>query len=463
MPVSFPASFSALQPDEIAAHLPDEALHFLLRDIPARVLWQWLSDDERATLRQDLTRGFQRTIQALRQPIVRKRLVEEMRRHHETFQALLDLWKQGAPLPNVIKEIRALADDAQLIAELAAMRARYGNEALMLSLLAQERNAALEAFQSLQENPIEGAPQNTDSSDKTQLSTELLSTQQKALEQAKQETQKERAAKTTWRDAAHEAQKKLKNFEARAQQETQNLQLRAKQHERRVQVLESEAEETIKRLDRATRKWKQSETSLEELQAENKRLKRQVRQAQQMHEDLRKQLAGAQARLRQAEAQLSTTIQQSQKPIAANSEKTATSKTPIPAIVAEEMSTVALLAQPFHWMADGRAFRVVPREVKSFIDRNDEEWVFNLIQGLEVLQETHPRVHKQFIECVRQIGRYYHRVLKVETTRVLIDASNVVRHAADMRGKGKLSNLLLLRDELRRLDCFPIKIVSTLR
>jgi hypothetical protein len=43
---------------------------------------------------------------------------------------------------------------------------------------------------------------------------------------------------------------------------------------------------------------------------------------------------------------------------------------------------------------------------------------------------------------------------------VLVDASNVARYEAGGRGKGRLSHLLLLRDELRRRDCFPIVLLA---
>jgi hypothetical protein len=79
---------------------------------------------------------------------------------------------------------------------------------------------------------------------------------------------------------------------------------------------------------------------------------------------------------------------------------------------------------------------------------------------LDALHETNGRGHKQFIESVREMGRYYSRVLTVETTRVLVDASNVARYELDHRNKGQLNSLLQLRDELRRRDCFPIKLVA---
>lgn len=475
-------SLSNLNNKEIAAHLPPEVLQFLVRSVPSRALWKWLSEEDQTALLHDLTRGFQRTANALRQPIVRNRLSDHLRHDHTTFQALLAQWSQSSPPPPVVSETQALPDE-ELNAQLPSLLQRYGVEALLLSLLANERRAALDAWEALDESALQttasqatasaaeencAAQPSTLDAAEAQVEAEAAARAraQAQSDAAEQALQKERGEKNKWRDVAHAAQKELKTAQAQLQQETQALQLRAKQEERRALTATSLAEETQKKLDRETRRLKQSETASEELQTENKRLKRQLRQAQQIHEDLRKQLASQQIKLREAEEKLlsakaSSAAQSGNEQTSAMSTQTA-ARTPQPKAPRKTAASAAVspLDQSFTWNVDGRDFRVTPREVKGAIDRNDEEWVFALIQGLDALRETHPRVHRQFIECVREMGRYYSRVLTVETTRVLVDASNVARFELDNRNKGQLNSLLLLRDELRRRDCFPIKLVA---
>jgi hypothetical protein len=130
------------------------------------------------------------------------------------------------------------------------------------------------------------------------------------------------------------------------------------------------------------------------LQTENKRLKRQLRQAQQIHEDLRKQLASQQIKLREAEEKLlaaktssaaQTSNEQTQATSIQPAINTPRSKAPKQKAVA---SAISALDQPFIWKVDGRDFRVTPREVKGLHRPQRREQVFALIQGLDALRET---------------------------------------------------------------------------
>jgi predicted nucleic acid-binding protein len=62
------------------------------------------------------------------------------------------------------------------------------------------------------------------------------------------------------------------------------------------------------------------------------------------------------------------------------------------------------------------------------------------------------------LKRVRELGRYYEKVLTTQTARVLVDASNVARH--DAAHKGRLEYLLAMREELRRGEFFPIIFVA---
>jgi hypothetical protein len=65
-----------------------------------------------------------------------------------------------------------------------------------------------------------------------------------------------------------------------------------------------------------------------------------------------------------------------------------------------------------------------------------------------------------FLERVRAYDRYSARILTGDTTRVLVDASNVARFEKNKFGKGILQNLLALRDELRSRSYFPIILIA---
>src|SRR4028119_569708 len=147
-------SLSNLNNDEIAAQLPPEVLQFLVRSVPSRALWKWLGEAEQTSLLHDLTRGFQRTANALRQPIVRNRLTDHLRHDNKTFQVLLAQWGQGSPPPQIISETQALSDD-ELNAQLPSLLQRYGVEALLLSLLLNERRAALDTWETLDESVLQ--------------------------------------------------------------------------------------------------------------------------------------------------------------------------------------------------------------------------------------------------------------------------------------------------------------------
>lgn len=178
-----------------------------------------------------------------------------------------------------------------------------------------------------------------------------------------------------------------------------------------------------------------------------------MRRQQQLNEDLRKQLASTMARL---EAAL-----EAQKPATASPQQTAPpAETKKPELSVLRKTVASPLDQPFIWKSDRRPFQVTPREVKRAIDRNDEDFVFTLIQAFDALRETNERGYRMFLDRIREFDRYYSRVLTADTTRVLIDASNVARYEKDRYGKGQLRNLLAMRDELRRRDCFPILIYA---
>jgi hypothetical protein len=176
-----------------------------------------------------------------------------------------------------------------------------------------------------------------------------------------------------------------------------------------------------------------------------KRLRRQVRQQQQIAEDLRKQLAGLQPQIDKETKVLSSGITPQ-----------ATKKTETP----KRKTLLNPADQQFLFEVAGKHFQISARQLAQAVERNDEDLVFSLAQALFTLREMNPEGHKMFLERVRAFDRYSARVLTGDTTRVLVDASNVARFEKNKYGKGILENLLALRDELRSRSYFPIVLIA---
>ena len=86
--------------EALVKELPEEVLAFLVRSTPGRALWDWLCEPVRAGLLNSSTRGFQRTANALRQPMVRSRLIRHLYEHPADFKVVPEIMGRGhAPAP----------------------------------------------------------------------------------------------------------------------------------------------------------------------------------------------------------------------------------------------------------------------------------------------------------------------------------------------------------------------------
>lgn len=422
---------------DLARDLPNEVLLFLVRNAPTREVWKWLGENSR--LQYELARGFQSTANSLRQPVVRNRFVQHLRSEPESFDKLLSLWAETSPPPHVVAEIAELDDEA-LSGALVALWQQHGGEALLLALLQAKREAALDAYATLDPTKFdEEEPVTPNESAPTENAAPAPEPAQQHNPELEVELSRARSEAQKLRAQLDPLQTELANQRQKHLREVQALKLKLKQDEHKRAALEQELSESKKTLDRTSRRQRHAEKELEEVSAETKRLKRQLRQSQQLHEELRKQNAALVARLPQ---------------VAVTEPAPAPKKAKAPA--APPVKVLTPLDQQFVWKSDGRQFRVTPREVGRAIDRNDEEFIFTLIQAFEALREMNLAGYKLFIERIRELGRYYVRVLTADTTRVLIDASNVARYEKDRYGKGQFKHLLSMRDELRLRDCFPI-------
>jgi hypothetical protein len=429
--------------NELIAELPEEVLAFLVRSVPNRDAWAWLGKDENYGLMAGVTRGFQRNPQALRQPVVRTRLARHFTQHPETTQHWLQLWANSKP--RVLEEVQGLAQDEELNAQLATLWHRHGAEALILSLVLEGRRAALDALDSVAEAEI-----TTEEAVPEQVAEAPDETPDAIPPDLNAEIERLQTQRDEWRARSESLQNQLTQLQSTlsAAQEKQKIQTReltagARREKLRAESAEAKLHETDKHFDRTARRLRSLEKEHEETTAENKRLKRQYRRGQEINEELRKQIAQLSSKLENLSEKYEPKLPSVPEP----------EPGPAPRVLSP-------LDQMFIWKSDGRQFKVTPREVQRAIDTNDEAWVFRLIQALDALQETNPQGYRVFMNALQTLDPYYRRVLTSDTTRVLVDASNVARYEKTKYGKGQLKHLLGMRRELRLRGCFPIQLIA---
>jgi hypothetical protein len=422
--------------------LPPEVTEFLVRTLPSRALWSWLGEDDRAELRTRVARGFRATAEVLRQPVARARLASHLQNSESDFQSLLQLWSEDSP--KILEAVRAAENDETLIAQLPVLQALHGAEALTLALLLEERESVLEAWADSGETlEISAATAEAPPVGSTPSAREVAL--EKKLQRAQSKVEE-------WRAKTHDAKSNAARTEKtlREKLREQETLARTASREARQAVLKSEAisekwEAAEKARERAERKARSSANELEESQGEAKTLRRQIRQLQQINEELRRRLKAAESTPAPNAASSGNTSEA--KP------KTKTSPTAsLPGVLPAEKppATSAEKCVP------GLQFSL--NELQRAIDRNDEIFVAQTTAALENLRAQNAKEASRAVKQIRGLNRYYERVLCHATTRVLVDASNVARH--DGPGKGRLSYLDAMREELRRFDFFPILFIA---
>lgn len=451
--------------DEWLKELPEEVVAWLVRALPTREMWDWLGEEERGNLRLVLLSGFRATPANLKQRAVMKKLAKHASTHTEILRGLIELWRgHHKPLFEAIQE----RDDEALGEILPALLHSHGGEALLLALATLERHKALDALASLgadEDEPADAEPHAAEASSEADGNSDGAPL---GIESQADDSGEEAARLQTLLDEARERASKLQaGLSAallRVEKERDRVLQKARESDRafkalqnRAANLEKERDESRKLLDRSERRQRHAEREKDDLEADNKRLRRQMRRQQEISEEIRKQLARANAQLEElrpaAPASTSTSASTS-KPTAPASKPAANGSSTYKA------PKLSPLEREYVLRADGRQHSVTARQVKARVDANDEEWVFRLIQALEAVAQVDAQGHKTFLEALKPLGNYYRRVLTADTLRVLVDASNVVRFEKDHLGKGHLKYLLEMRDELRRRDCFPIKLIA---
>jgi hypothetical protein len=417
---------------------PAEVLAFLVRTLSPRVVWEWLSQDEQLALRGRITRGFRASAETLRQPAARTRLVSHLEKTPDAFRVLLAFWGDSAP--SILQNVRAL-DDAALLSQLLELEQKHGAESLLLALWHEEKDDAIEAWTNSEDETVSetaqstpavegGAESSRDNSSELEKTKKLLARESQKAEhwRAKYKDASTRAAQTerTLRDKLSEQEKLAR--EAARESKADCL---------RAESLEAKQHEADKARERAERRARSTQAELEAAQMEVKTLRKQLHRLQQMNEELRGRLA--------------TSLEKQE-----DGEKTQRSTPNIEHPTSDVPTPSRLSALPSSRPKQNG--KPDAEKIKAAIDRNDETFVANLRADLNALQKRDEAVCKKLMQELRKSGKFYERVLRTQTARVLVDASNVARH--DATPKGKLEYLLAMREELRRHDFFPILFVA---
>jgi hypothetical protein len=434
--------------------VPEEVIAWVVRSIGTRDLWDWLGEESRLGLRFTLLSGFRAVPANLKQPAVSKRLITHCATHRDVLRELIELWRGNhKPLFEAVEE----REDDSLIPALPILLHAHGAQALGLALVVLGRAQALEALEDLQEPHAEADASTPESTPQSAPGTSTVASS------TSEASEPLRAALSEAREREQKLSAGLNAALARAEKERDKMLLKGRESDRafkalenRASTLEAEKSEAKKLLDRTERRLRHVEREKEELEVDNKRLRRQMRRQQEISEEVRKQLARANSELESLRPAPPSTS-----PAALPStSKASASPSPGTKTTGAPAKPLSLLDREFVLSADGRTMRVTPREVARRVDANDEEWVFRLIQSLDAIAHVDAGGHKTFLDALKPLGFYYSRVLLTNTLRVLVDASNVARFEKDEAGRGRLKYLLAMREELRRRDCFPIKLIA---
>ncbi len=423
--------------EPISAAWPEIVFAAFFRAVSQRDLWAWLREDEQFGLRQEIARGFQQSPRALTQPLVRSRLKAHLEKEATTRDALAQWWRENAG-KNVVEVLALIENEEAFQVQNSQLIEQFGFDHLLLTVYFDGRFSIPEENETKTDNRVLETPREapktpSDESAQLQKQSEEWRQRAQAAEQSGIQLRRENDA--------------LRNELQRAQREREQ---QTHQSAKRDSEAQNKLSEAQKNFEREARRARGYEKEIEEQSLEIKRLKRLVRQGQLLQEETRRHLAQLQAQIEeqnQVEEPTPTIMPEVPVVAAKPAKPKKPPRPPKPLFGRDEV---------FVWKSEQREVRVSPREAKERIDKNDEIWVAALSRDIETLRDNNEELAKRFLSGVREVGRYYVRVLHGATTRVLVDASNVARYEKDSRGRGQFQHLITMREELRRYDCFPI-------
>lgn len=425
---------------EAPQHSP-ELINALLVDIPPIMQLAWLDLQPHG---REILRGFQQNTKSLRLPPVRARFRDVLTKYPDVTESLIEAWKIGNG--ETLDKVHALTDK-KLLSKLTQLKEEHGERTMHLALVLDGREALFH-----QETTSAKAKKQTSKTTSKKKSATKVAELEQTIATLREEAEKQQTALANSEEKLQQAQQAFKQETSQYHNQQQQMLTHERELKRdikretaRAAKAELQLEEKSRIASRNERRLKKLQHEQEETDLEIKRLRRQVRQQQKIAEDLRKQLAGLQPQNSKETKVLSSNPQA----------KTTKEKT-----VAKRKTLLNPADQQFLFEVAGNHFQISARQLAQAVERNDEDLVFSLTQALFTLREINPEGHKMFVERVRAFDRYSARILTGDTTRVLVDASNVARFEKNDYGKGILENLLALRDELRSRSYFPIILIA---
>ena len=440
----------------LVEHLPVATLEILLSKTQKSV-WNWLGDKKRAAFKTELFKGFQQTPALLKHPTIRARLFRAWNQtQRQQFVLLLHFWSQQKTAAPLLAVLDAQNDEIIVQNGFPSLVKTFEAEEILCALAWRGRvqlfKTIFDFFHSTDNSikAIANAPviENlVSASEKSENWEEKCALLQNEICQL-------RAQNATLRETNHSALAEAALAKKLDQKHTNAL---GKKLEHLSKTSEEKLSELRKNLERETRRLHAAQREIETLESEEKKLKKQFNRLQIHLADERKKVAGLEAQLAATQKAKTPNLGETPRAIEALSTPATTQKSKSAPVV---VSSPTPLDETFRWNADGHQVRVTPREVRRLIDANDEDGVFRIIFALEAIEKRDPTTRNRFLTRLKDAGEYYPRVLISRTTPVLVDASNVARYEANRYGKGIFSNLLQMREELRRLGCFPIHFIA---
>ncbi len=103
----------------------ERAWDFLVRSAPTREVWLLLGKPENAPVKMRITKGFQRTVNSLRLPVVRHRLHDELRNSPELAAQILHLWASTSPPPPSIEAAAEFEADDNLLDQIPELKRAF--------------------------------------------------------------------------------------------------------------------------------------------------------------------------------------------------------------------------------------------------------------------------------------------------------------------------------------------------
>ena len=460
----------------LARQLSPAVVRWILAGLPTKSLWEHLSADAMKSLKYEALRGFQQAPGSLRREPVQKRIAAYLGKNPDEIHLLLLRWALQSPPPAVLQAVRAQADEATLKGRLPSLIRSFGAAAVgaavafegkppLSETLANLVGDAAQLEQILETAPLYGAEE---ASAAPPDAATAPAPDSQAAQFWQQETEKSRASLEQLRGQLATAQRQL-NVQAGAAAKIKRLEGEVEKAKKRET---KKAESFAKKLEQVEAKWaakygelnkieareerrvRALQAQIETLETDNKRQKKQVRQSAQLREEERRKTIALEAKLAELRGDAADIPN---KPVDAVSSPPTTQAAPKGVV---KVSKPSPLDEIFEWNAHGRRVRMTAREVRRLIDKNDEERVGTVMLELDALQESNPELRRRFLERLGQAGAHYPRVLTHGTARVLVDASNVARFRSNKYGKGHLADLQLMRQELQRLDCWPIIFIA---